>query len=49
MCCSEHDEENNSQQKTEETHCAFNHIIEEVSNWQSDAEGNTNNDDILFI
>ena len=49
MCCSEHDEGNNSQQKTEETRCVFKHIIEEVSDRKSDAEGNTINNDVPFI
>ena len=35
--------------KNEETHCIFNHINEEVSDRQSNAEINTNIDDILFI
>ena len=49
MCCSEHDEENNSQQKTEETHCVFNHINEEISDRMNDVEGNNSNDDVPFI
>ena len=35
--------------KTEETHCIFNHINEEVSYRRNDAEGNTNNDTIFFL
>ena len=35
--------------KNEETHCIFNHINEEVSDRQSDAEGNTNNGNVLFV
>ena len=49
MCCLERDEENDSQQKTEETHCIFNDIIEEVSYRNIDPEGNTYNDHVPFV
>ena len=44
-----YDEENNSQQKTEETHSILNQITEEVSDRQNDVEGNTNNDEVPFV